>query len=277
MRSVIPALAHRYRLVFADAPFGSEAGPQILPVFEGCGPWRRWGRWKEGEHAQISEEKTRRAMEDSMVGAMRKDDEAGATGEWVGLLGFSQGAKIAVSMLYENQLRLEEQGGGEMPVGFAGGRWRFAVLMAGRGPFVKLSERPRDDIAFNANEVVHSMPGVDRVGRELLKLPTFHVWGTSDPGLEHHRWLKQAYCQENSVRVMEWDGDHRLPIKTADVKSVAEGIEWATEVRSFLLLFKVEIDAYTLKMAGLPMPNIKSSVGPYFHASLTTESERTAV
>ena len=39
----------------------------------------------------------------ALTQAMRNDDRQGATGEWVALLGFSQGAKIAASILYAQQ------------------------------------------------------------------------------------------------------------------------------------------------------------------------------
>ena len=33
-----------FRLVFADGPWFCEAGPGIVPVYEDCGPFRRWLR-----------------------------------------------------------------------------------------------------------------------------------------------------------------------------------------------------------------------------------------
>lgn len=64
---------------------------------------------------------------------MREDDKQGATGEWVGFLGFSQGAKMCASLLFRQQKRIEKLGEHR-----AASDLRLAVLMAGRGPIVSL-------------------------------------------------------------------------------------------------------------------------------------------
>ena len=56
---------------------------------------------------------------------MSRDDEEGGRGEWIGLVGFSQGAKVVASLLLREQVLTME--------GKSGQGWRFAVLMAGRG------------------------------------------------------------------------------------------------------------------------------------------------
>jgi hypothetical protein len=58
----------------------------------------------------------------------------------------------------------------------------------------------------------------------VLKLPTVHVHGMRDPGLELHRQLLEHYCDIGSVRLVEWDGDHRVPIKSKDVAAVVKQI-----------------------------------------------------
>ncbi|KAI9664196.1 MAG: hypothetical protein M1831_002375 [Alyxoria varia] len=117
MRAVYPQLRHKFRLVYADGPWLCEAGPGILPVFEGAGPFRRWLRYLPNEHADVDDDTAMEEVEYSLRSAMEEDSANGADGEWVGLVGFSQGATIvdlssppnsSLSILFDRQVRLEQ-------------------------------------------------------------------------------------------------------------------------------------------------------------------------
>ncbi|KAJ5958825.1 uncharacterized protein N7479_005975 [Penicillium vulpinum] len=77
------------RLVFAQPPFPSDAGFDVLAVYSRWGPFRRW--WLRGrpEHLFLSPFEIIRAIDDTPEDAIPRDDEEGETGEWVALLGFS--------------------------------------------------------------------------------------------------------------------------------------------------------------------------------------------
>lgn len=159
---------------------------------------------------------------------MMEDDAKGATGEWVGILGFSQGAKVAGSLLLRQQMRT---GLGERNRV----RFRFAVLMAGRGPFVSLL-KPDGQIDPGLGDAAQMMgtfsPWTSGYGGNVLRLPTIHVHGMRDPGLQFHEQLLDHYCEEGTARLIEWDGDHRVPIKKKDVTAVVDEIrEVAREMR----------------------------------------------
>lgn len=158
---------------------------------------------------------------------MRDDDALGATGPYVAVLGFSQGAKIAASLLYRQQLR-EEHGLASPASGF-----RFAVLMAGRAPLVAFdAELVRSPAVIDAAQIcegftsfpAHWDPAVLQRGDHLLRRPTVHVHGLLDPGLPLHRGLLDLYCETGTTRLVEWQGAHRLPIKRLDVEPVVEQI-----------------------------------------------------
>lgn len=192
-----------FRLVFAEAPFTSGAGPDVTSVYGGCGPFKRWLGWlPENEVIDARDEVI--AIEGSIEKAMREDDAKGATGKWSGLLGFSQGAKIAGSLLLRRQIR--EEGGRDLE----GQEWEFAVLMAGRPPLVSL-EREQD-----------RWGSVDE--NDVLTLPTIHVHGLKDLGLDLHRELHKIWCEKGSAQLVEWDGNHRIPIKAGDVEAVVNPI-----------------------------------------------------
>jgi pimeloyl-ACP methyl ester carboxylesterase len=238
-------LASSFRLVFADAPFPCQPGPDVESVYAAWGPFRSWLPPAPGGGFATSLDAVDGAAAAKQINqciekAMREDNDAGATGPWVGLLGFSQGAKMAASLLWrQQQLNLNrlqrrmlegwEDWGADMDQ-YRGGSWhlqdqhyllaglrdsdanwarqttdyRFAVLLAGRGPLVSM----------------HS----DMKGPDVLCLPTIHVHGLRDAGLAMHRDLLYRYCEGGSAKLVEWDGDHRVPIKTADVEAVVAEI-----------------------------------------------------
>ena len=152
--------------------------------------------------------------------AMDEDDEQGATGEWVGLLGFSQGAKLAASMLFMQQKRAELLG-----ANMAGSNFRFAVIMAGRAPLVTFDPQLVTSPALaNLAEISVEFPEEGLGGKRdhMLRLPTVHVHGRQDQGLHLHRRLLDQYCEPGSARLVEWDGNHRIPFKPKDVALIVE-------------------------------------------------------
>jgi hypothetical protein len=219
-RALISRLKSHFRLVFADGPFLCDPGPGILPVYADFAPFRRWLRWLP-EHAECDAESAIDEIWYQLKLAMDGDDREGATGEWVGLMGFSQGAKISASLLYDQQVREEKVGKGK-----AGTSWRFAILLAGRAPLVSLSDYSKDNKALvSAADISEGFEHVEEGdGKHKLKLPTVHVHGLLDPGLHLHRRLLQQYCEPDSVRLVEWEGIHRVPIKGTDAQKITDSI-----------------------------------------------------
>ncbi|KAL8724354.1 MAG: hypothetical protein Q9181_006865, partial [Wetmoreana brouardii] len=83
------ALAKHFRFVFVDAPFECPAGPGVLPFFEGLGPYRRW----------IDEN----GSDEDKVRPLIRKTIAEDGGNFVGVLGFSQGARLALGLLHEKE------------------------------------------------------------------------------------------------------------------------------------------------------------------------------
>jgi predicted esterase len=207
-----------FRLVFADAPFLCDAGPGVLPVFADAAPFRRWLRWIPGDHAALDDGAARDEVWWQLRGAMDGDDAAGGAGEWVALVGFSQGAKVAASLLYEAQWRAQNGVRDATP------DWKFAVLMAGRAPLVSLRAETDGAGLQRAGEIYEAPRNVGAEQKHIITRPTVHVHGLQDPGLQLHRKLLDDFCSAGTTSLVEWDGGHRLPIKAPDVKKVTEAI-----------------------------------------------------
>ncbi|KAI4154143.1 MAG: hypothetical protein LQ340_001861 [Diploschistes diacapsis] len=228
-RTLSRTLDGQFRLVFANAPYESPADPKALPAYASLAPFRRWLRWKP-EQPDPGPEAICAAISLEVEATMAADTTAGASGPWIAVMGFSQGAKVAASMLLMQQLRAE-QGVSKSPWAQEPlPNFRFGVFLAGRAPLVALEPDLSDSLALaDANELTTGafaqVTGVYLRGSEhVLRIPTIHVHGLQDPGIEDHRRLLKDYCQPGTAFTLEWDGDHRVPIKAADVAAVAEQI-----------------------------------------------------
>jgi hypothetical protein len=226
-RSIITALKDTFRLVFADGPFLCDAGPGILPVFADFAPFRRWLRWLP-HHPPIDTETAVDEIWWQLNDAMSADDRAGGTGEWVGLMGFSQGGKLSACLLYEQQIR-DRLRSEKKPLSAEDEKkpnWKFAVLLASRAPLVSL--RPESDgnkALVTPDKISEGFESVEADDdSHLLKLPTIHVHGLQDPGLHLHRRLLTQYCDPETTTLIEWDGTHRVPIKKSDVDPIINAL-----------------------------------------------------
>lgn len=162
---------------------------------------------------------------------MEDDDRDGGTGEWVGLMGFSQGAKMSASLLLEQQAR-EDKAQRERTkvetsfIGIPGINWRFGILLAGRAPLSNFNPAIMTSKALvSAEKLSEGFEFCDVVNDEaILRKPTLHVHGMADAGLELHRKLLHDYCEDGTTTLVEWDGAHRIPIKSKDVEPVVDAI-----------------------------------------------------
>ncbi|KAJ5609200.1 hypothetical protein N7528_009767 [Penicillium herquei] len=209
-------LGRSFRLVYAQAPYTStQPGPDVTSVYRSYGPFRVWF-CDHNMSKVLTSRDVATAIDTSIALAMASDDANGATGDWVGLLGFSQGAKAAASILYRQQ-----------KCGIT--NFRFAILFAGRGPLVWLMPdlaQPHGLVDASTPFTHSSSPWLTMASDEhILRLPTVHVHGVNDPGLEHHRDLLRDYCDPLQATLLEWAGDHRMPIKSRDVDAVVKQIQ----------------------------------------------------
>ncbi|KAK2042690.1 hypothetical protein LZ31DRAFT_555888 [Colletotrichum somersetense] len=205
-RALRRQLGPSFRLVFADAPFPSPAGPDVTSVYGDSewGPFRSWFPAHAATTPATLDEHAIASLDAWLASAIRDDDGLGATGKLIGLLGFSQGAKVAGSLLLRCQ-RQRRHASSSSSNGDGCPRLTdvcFAVLLAGRAPLLSMDATSSD---------AHP---------DVLTLPTVHVHGLNDAGLSLHRDLLHRCCDAGTARLVEWDGDHRVPIKTGDVAAV---------------------------------------------------------
>lgn len=216
-----PSISSRFRFVFCEAPFTCDAGNGVSPVFDHLAPFARWSRWLKS-HATIDAEECHGLILTAIKSAMIADE---GTGEWIGVLGFSQGAKVACSLLLLQQL--EAEAADDSLDRTVQAEFKFGIIMAGRAPLLALTEQMEgfkwlQSAAGLPNQA--DMDALYEMPECRLKVPTLHVHGLRDEGLHLHRRCVEDYCAPGTTSVVEWDGGHRLVVKSKDVESVAAAI-----------------------------------------------------
>lgn len=208
-----PSLISRFRFVFVEAPFFCDEGIGVYPVYANWGPFRRWSRWLKS-HSDINAEACQHEIMYAIEQGMVTDP---GTGDWVGVLGFSQGAKVASSLLLKQQL--DDDAGREAT------KFRFGIIMAGRAPLLALTPEMEDMKFLQSAAGLPDEADMDAIydaPEHKLRLPTVHIHGLKDEGLSLHRRCVEDYCAAGTTTVIEWDGPHRIAIKKNDVDRMVE-------------------------------------------------------
>ncbi|EHK16267.1 uncharacterized protein TRIVIDRAFT_56606 [Trichoderma virens Gv29-8] len=213
-RAIIAKLKDKFRFIFADGFLEDYAHETVTSVYGEFAPFKRWLAYREN-HEPLDPVATSQSIVKQITDVMEADK---GTGEWVGLLGFSQGGIISSSLLWA-QDHIADESKRPLP----GIKFRFAVIMAAPGPVVHIDRtgtltKPRH--LAHAGEVLckfTDFPDEDQEDEtHLVITPTLHVHGLRDPALPLHKKLYK-YSKKGTSMLLEWDGDHRLPIKSEDV------------------------------------------------------------
>ena len=192
------ALRSTFKFVFADGPFESGPGPGVLPAFADCEPFFRW----LNPDSQFPEQDQRRVRQ--MLRKIIKDDG----GNFVGVLGFSQGARLTAGLLADQEERNAWEG---IPI------WKFGVMLCGSFPPLSLS--------LARTPTTKPSQGIDEHGEtrepdedEIIHIPSVLVRGTLDPHGEKGRRLVRYFDQETAI-AMAFKMGHHLPGAAGDTTS----------------------------------------------------------
>lgn len=189
-----------FNFVFIDAPFESEPGPGVLPVFEGCEPFYSWtpmeAQWYEG----IMNEKSLEVV----TKELQKHEAAGM--EVVGVLAFSQGTRMAAGLLHAQETRerghkLLDSNEGEVSLRT---KFKFGVFLMGSWPPLVLSSTDKE--------------------MRRISIPTLHVVGAQDQWRNNGCKLKEEYFNQSNAKFMELQVGHHLPAKDEETLMISEEV-----------------------------------------------------
>ncbi|ETN40541.1 uncharacterized protein HMPREF1541_04818 [Cyphellophora europaea CBS 101466] len=203
-RRLIWTLGGQFKFLFAQAPHEGDPGHGMLPVFESCAPFYRWvtRRWRLGDGSvEPTPVEEIRLVDQALDNAVER--EAGSEG-WkrvVGLIGFSQGARLVGGLLLRQKLWEKTHPGEEENC-----KWqiKFGVVVGGPFPPIAMSDQAEEE------------------QYELLRqVPTVHAWGHDD----HVRtgcveMLK--VCESDVCFEMQFEGGHHMPLKDVEAKDLCD-------------------------------------------------------
>lgn len=179
IRKLQHILKEQFDFVFVNGPIESSAGPGVLPIFEGCGPYYRWVR----DNSQLTTEEQFQEQEGALAYLRTFIEEQGP---FAGIVGFSQGARVASGLLLEEQAKQEFQG---LPL--------FGIFICG------------------------TYPPLHQNSDQAITLPTVHACGLRDPWRGEGEALYK-HCAGNSDKsLMKFPGSHAPPLKTEDMYKLA--------------------------------------------------------
>jgi hypothetical protein len=189
-------LGKSYEFFFVNAPIASNAGPGMLPMFAGAGPYYSWfsvsGRKREEEITDIQD--LVRTAVDAIEGGRIPSVKARQVD---GIIAFSQGAIVGTMLLLQ-------QHAGMIP-------WfpqlKFAIFIC----------------ADYSDALMHCTkpPTAERDSNDApqipcLSLPSVHLHGTVDPHGRKSRKLMDNHFEPSSCKVMWFNGSHQCPTAQGD-------------------------------------------------------------
>jgi hypothetical protein len=202
-RRLIWTLGSQFKFVFVNAPHEGEPGFGMLPVFESCAPFYRWvtRKWKLGEGpTEPTPAEEVQTIDDVLDKAVEADGGPQGWRNVVGVIGFSQGARLVGGLLLRQKL-WEKDHPGDID-----GKWhlRFGVTVGGPFPPIAMSE----EVDISQYDV-------------LREVPTVHAWGREDHVKSGCEEMLQA-CESDVCFQMQFNGGHHMPLTDVEAKDLCD-------------------------------------------------------
>ena len=169
----------------------------MLPVFEECGPYHSW---IYQPNPLLGQKRVRQVLRETI-----KNDG----GNFVGLLGFSQGGRQTAGLLADLQNGEQTQ----LP------KWKFGVCLCASYPPYSL-EYARQQAAGKQWKGESDGHGEVREpeAHEIIHVASVHLRGKDDPHLEKGRRLAKFFDRELAIE-LEFNISHHLPGAAGDTTS----------------------------------------------------------
>ena len=188
-----------FRFIFARAPILGDPGFGMLPVFESCAPFYRWVSRKftlEESGVEITPPDEVEEIDLVLSNALTDDDNSVRASDVVGVIGFSQGARLVAGLLLRQLLNKSKLSKLEF-------NFKFGVVVGGPFPPIAL-----EDVRSSDYEL-------------LRQIPTVHAWGKEDhirAGCEQ-LWKQ---CEGEMSFHMDFDGGHHMPLTDQGARDLCE-------------------------------------------------------
>jgi len=195
-------LGKDYEFIYVDAPIASNAGPGMLPMFAGAGPYYSW--FNVSEQKREEEIMHIHGLIRAAITTIEAGGEAGAKAREVsGIMAFSQGAIVATMLLPQQQAGTLQR----LP------KLKYGILICA-------------DYS-NALMTCVKIPSAQRGDRgspeqARLNFPSVHLHGTIDPHERKSRKLIDNHFHRSSCKVMWFNGSHQCPNAQSDCQKASD-------------------------------------------------------
>jgi pimeloyl-ACP methyl ester carboxylesterase len=189
------ALRHEFEFVYTTAPFISEPGPGVLPLFQGMDPYHSWFEKDIAEQpgAKTSVSDRLLAVNGPIRTVVEGWQEENPQIPIVGVLAFSEGALVAALLMWQQQMG-------------------------------RLSWFPKMSVAmficcYYTDEATDYIRAESSGDKEMLliNVPTLHLHGLQDFALEGSRKLAATHFSPQNADILEFQGRHHIPNRKNDV------------------------------------------------------------
>lgn len=125
-------------------------------------------------------------------------EENGGVETFVGVMGFSQGARLVPGLLLRQLIERRDKLGGSM------WKFKFGIMIGGPYPPISLHKDVKlEDYAL------------------LKTIPTVHAWGRDDHVIEGCKELYAA-CDGDECFQMDFEGGHHMPLKDGEARDLCD-------------------------------------------------------
>lgn len=160
----------------------------------------------------------------------KKDDGVDDDDDWnkagqpfVGVIGFSQGARVAAGLLHQAQVQAQAQaqdrkrgdGDGWLIKGL-----KFGVLLNGSYPPLRQTSNPSTTLPRLSE---HTQREWNDQHEGIIHTPSIHVHGRRDPALPASKLLTMCFDPSTATE-LEFDNGHHLPTSDDDTKVIVDHI-----------------------------------------------------
>ncbi|CZT02535.1 uncharacterized protein RAG0_09653 [Rhynchosporium agropyri] len=198
-------LKDSFRFVFVNAPFSSPPGPGVLPFFDADDDFYAWipqrRRSRKPFARRIDLGKEEREANEGLRNALMDIDEYDEP--FVGVMGFSQGAGMAASLLL-----LAQQARNRSEKCY----WsslQFGIMFNGTA----------DCLEWQSHR------SIEEVRDDVIRIPTVQVHGLADPWLKNGRMMLGCFFAAETVNLIEFNGAHHLIPDEEGTRRLAEAIK----------------------------------------------------
>jgi predicted esterase len=210
-----------FNVVNLDAPFPSNAGPGVLPFYDGCGPFKSWLNSsvtiediKMGDGTSEMPVEVEHVVKDAVARVRREG------GRVVGVMGFSQGTKVVAGLLKGSEIRraLQEQGEDVEELDWLD----FSFGFSNCGSYPPPLFPPSIMSALRSSSLPPSEQ--TKLRESKISVPVFHVQGT----LDEWNWAGQALIEkwyevaEGKSVVKSWEQGHNYPVKPEESEEIRD-------------------------------------------------------